>query len=91
MDRRTTTSKASVLAKEIFDSNKWTWYGDEIPPSLKEITTTINYLIDTLQDPQYDRDQVSTGRLTVQRSPYLPDDDESFMILLQIGDYINED
>ena len=91
MDKRVKVNEASILAREIFEKQGWTWHGDDKAPSLQEITTTINYLIDTLRDEQYERDQVSTGRLMVQPSPYDPDNPESFEILLTIGDYFNDE
>ncbi len=83
-------SAATYTAHVMFEKNKWTWYGDNDIPTTEEIEQTIRYLVDTLFDPQFDREHVSTGRLTVERSPYV-EDDSSFTVLLQIGDYIAEE
>ena len=81
---------AVFTAKVLFDKYQWTWYGDDDVPTTDELKQTIHYLVDTLFDPQFDREHVSTGRLTVERSPYV-EDESSFTVLLQIGDYIHED
>ena len=87
MDRQQVIKVAAARAKIIFDEEEWSWYGDEAPPTVEEIVETISYLIGTVQDPIGDNDQASTGRLTVQRSPYHPEDPEAFEVLLQIGDF----
>ena len=87
MDREQVIEDATEIVGYIFETEGWTWYGSDDIPTIKDIRKTISYLVDTLLDKDFDHDSVSTGRITVQDSPYEPDNPESFQILVQVGDF----
>jgi len=74
--------KAAAIAHDVFKREGWTWgrYEGSYVPTYMEIADRYEYLVGRLKES--DADRISTGRLMVERCPFV---DQAIRLHVEVG------